>query len=103
MDGDRHCHDGSKQASLPPSPLQYLSYQELSARTGISISTLRRRVKQRRLPHFQPGGPRTRIVFPSNAIELCNQPDAGNEAAPPPPPPAPSRGRRGPAPKWLNR
>ena len=48
-----------------------LSIKELRDRTGFSVSTLRRRVKDGTLAKFQPGGPRTRMAFhPDASIKL---------------------------------
>src|SRR5213078_4633777 len=48
---------------------RYLTYDELSKITGISLSTLRRRVKDGSIPCIQPGGPRTRVVFPLDVLD----------------------------------
>jgi excisionase family DNA binding protein len=98
---------GEPAFSLTTQPC--LSYAELSKRTGISVPTLRRRVDEGKLPFFQPGGPRTRIVFPADVVEQLThvQPTL---AEPPPEPSTPSTTpesptpatpkRRGPQPKW---
>jgi excisionase family DNA binding protein len=93
-----------------PAPLLasrvYLGYAEIAAQTGISLSTLRRRVKEGRLPFIQPGGRRTRIVFPADVIERLLQ-NAGNAAETTPvssTEPARSAAKpthHGPRPKWL--
>lgn len=46
-----------------------LSIKELRDRTGFSVSTLRRRVKDGTLAKFQPGGPRTRMAFHPDALD----------------------------------
>lgn len=48
----------------------YLDVRALSARTGLSVSTIHRLKKEKKIPYFQPGGPRGRILFPEDAIEL---------------------------------
>ena len=48
---------------VPGTTSAYLSYGELSARTGLSLSTLRRRVKDGSLPCIQLGGPRSREFY----------------------------------------
>jgi excisionase family DNA binding protein len=99
-------HNRSPLADSPSNSIQkpggtpvYLTYEELSGLTGISQSTLRRRVKDGTLPFFQPGGRRTRVVFPADAVERIIR------AIPLPPevdlPPSPKTTHRGPAPKWL--
>ena len=57
-----------------PEPNDYLSLAQLAKVTGLSTSTLTRRFKEGKLFGFQPGGPRTRIVFPRNALDLAIQP-----------------------------
>lgn len=74
---------------------RYLTYEELSALTGLSLSTLRRRVLDGTIPFFQPGGPRTRVVFPADVVDRLMEP-----AAPLPQPLPPKTQRRGPQPKW---
>src|ERR1700676_619988 len=73
MDGFSH-HTTQTNSALAPSSNanagpKYLNYEELRDQTGLSLSTLRRLVKAGRLPFFQPGGPRTRIIFPADVIE----------------------------------
>ena len=81
---------------------RYLSIEELSASTTLSISTLRRLYKQGLIVGYQPGGPRTRIVFPPDAIEQVSR--ATSE---PPctgtPSKSPKTAQRGPRPQWMDR
>ncbi len=88
-----------------------LSYAELSQRTGISVPTLRRRVEEGKLPFFQPGGPRTRIVFPPDVVEQLTHvqpalaepfPEPSTPPVAPDPPTPPPAKRRGPQPKWRS-
>lgn len=83
----------------PEVPRGYLTYEELSQQTGISVSTLRRRVSDGTIPFFQPGGPRTRIVFPLDAVERLIQP-ASLLSPPKPESIQPKQHRLGPRPKW---
>jgi excisionase family DNA binding protein len=79
----------------------YLTYEELSQQTGISVSTLRRRVEEGAILFFQPGGPRTRIVFPLDVVErLINQKSAPPEASTEPCSSGPKRS--GPPLKWQH-
>lgn len=56
----------------PPSiAKKYLSLEELSALTGLSVSTLRRRVRDGSLPTWQPGGRRTRLLFPLELVDAA--------------------------------
>jgi excisionase family DNA binding protein len=81
---------------------RFLSITELAAATGFSVSTLRRLQQKGVLPFYQPGGPRTRLVFPADAIERCVE--AGSACLPTPLPPSeqPAARQRGPKPKWMN-
>ena len=75
------------------SPL-YLNVSELRAKTGLSISTIRRRMSDGTLRYLQPGGPRTRVLFPLDAIE----PERTSENLETKP-----TARSGPQPRWLGR
>jgi excisionase family DNA binding protein len=104
MDDSDHFREASQTAhsSGESVPRRYLSYQELSGMAGLSVSTLRRLVKNGQLPFFQPGGPGTRIVFAADVLERLIQPTprsaqesqkafARTKAGTPP----------GPQPKWM--
>ena len=99
-------HRGTTAADRPPART-CLSYEELSVQTGLSLSTLRRRVKEGKLPCIQPGGRRTRIVFPVDVVErLLQHASNSSETATVPPAPKPARPaanptHHGPRPKWL--
>ncbi len=80
-----------------PDP-RYLTPREFCARTRPSEATLRRRLKDGSIPFLQPGGPRTRLLVPADALE---RPAAATDADPPGPPgggPAPAI--PGPPPRW---
>jgi len=47
----------------------YVDIVELAARTRVSMSTINRLKRRGRIPFYQPGGKRTRVLFPLNAIE----------------------------------
>jgi hypothetical protein len=47
----------------------YLTINDLSALSGVSIATLRRWVRKGTLQAFQPGGPGTRLLFRPDALE----------------------------------
>ena len=48
---------------------RYLTVEELSKATTLSVSTLRRRFKEGSIVGFQPGGRGSKILFPIDAIE----------------------------------
>jgi len=52
---------------------RYIDVHELSARSGLSVSTLRRLKKQGKIPFFQPAGPGGRVLFAPDAIERASQ------------------------------
>ena len=78
-----------------------LTIQELNERSRLSISTLRRLVRDRKLPYFQPAGKGGKLSFPPDAIErMCILPDG--------PPGQPTSGEinppkrlSGPSPEWM--
>ena len=103
--------------------LKYVDIIGLAASTGLSISTINRLKKQGKIPFFQPGGRRARVLFPVDAIEGRVPSQALSGAAPPadkpgaaevdqagspqseaflPPIPEPSR-LPGPMPRWRRR
>jgi len=61
---------------MPPPPdnsnLQhtrhYLSPQEFSQLSGLSLATVHRYLKKGNLPFQQPGGPRSRILIPAEVL-----------------------------------
>jgi hypothetical protein len=48
---------------------RYISIQDLSEISGLSVSTLRRRVLDGSLVAAQPGGRRTRLLFPIDILD----------------------------------
>jgi hypothetical protein len=57
-----------------------LTIRELSARSGISITQLRRLANSGRIAFFQPGGRGGKLLFPPDAIEKSGQPQPEIEA-----------------------
>ena len=53
-----------------------ISIEEYARRTGFSISTIRRRIKDKTIVLFQPGGRRTRMSFPPEAAKVPPTPKA---------------------------
>ena len=92
-------------SSLPQKPVGfnggagYLTIEELSLASTLSVSTLRRLFQKGLIVGYQPGGPRHRILFPRDAIEYV-----ARATAPSLPTPAPdvksATPTRGPRPKW---
>jgi excisionase family DNA binding protein len=90
------------QAADQQTPRKCLTIEELSQWTGLSVSTIRRRVKDGTIPFLQPGGRRSRIVFPPDIVErliqITSQKSTNTEPIAVIPPEKPQR--RGPRPKW---
>lgn len=78
---------------------QFLSPVEFAEVTGLSPATVRRRIAERRIPIYQPGGPRTRVLIPIKALgapERSEPVPSGSPATD-----APPLGKlAGPAPRW---
>jgi len=74
----------------------YLTINQLSARTGFSVSTIRRLIRAGRLIAIQPGGARHRQIFSFDAIEQLTQPTTQNTPAETKPP-------CGPSPRWKKK
>jgi excisionase family DNA binding protein len=80
---------------------QYLTITEVSERTTLSVSTIQRLCRKGKLPYFQPGGPRTRLLFPPDVIEQAVKlAQDASLPAPDPPVAASPTPSRGPKPKW---
>jgi hypothetical protein len=85
-----------------PVPRRLLTIVELSAATTLSVSTLRRLYTRGLIVGYQPGGPRTRVVFPPDSIEQAVKAMlTASATAPEPTPETATAPRRGPRPKWL--
>jgi hypothetical protein len=97
---------------------QSLTIEDLERLSGLSVSTLRRRIADGSLPVIQPGGHRTRMAFLPNVLELLSQPrqritqpaSAETPEQPAPaqdkaekPTPGPSEPIPGRRPKWRER
>jgi hypothetical protein len=74
----------------------FVSVAEFCRKTGLSASTVRRRIAEGTLVVYQPGGPRSRVLIHISAIE--------GPLTPPPTPPEPPAAKTnqlpGPAPRW---
>ena len=89
---------------------RYLSPQEFSELSGLSLATVRRYLRSGRLPSRQPAGHRGRILIPADALELVivatppvetsQAPAAPSTPATTRPPVTPAR-PPGPRPRWT--
>jgi excisionase family DNA binding protein len=84
---------------------EYLSVQEFVAYSSLSIATVRRRLKEGKLPHLQFGGKGHRILIPRDALQASKAAPAAslkiNSLEEPPAPATPRR--RGPRASWTQR
>jgi excisionase family DNA binding protein len=97
-------HTAMPRMDSTPQDSAYLSPEDFARRSGLSVSTVRRYLADGRLPKFQPGGKRCRVLIPSSALAghldatsnvtlKREAPDRRQEETRPP----------GPKPKWLRR
>jgi len=69
--------------------------------TGLSASTVRRFIAAKRIPVFQPGGRRCRVLIPRDALDRTSLMQPTLDARAERPAAAPSAPRiPGPAPRW---
>lgn len=95
--------DASSDGRTTAVARRYLTIEELSILTTFSVSTLRRLRKRGLIVGYQPGGPRTRIVFPPDAIEQVVRAMSGTPTSlPATPSDSAEPPLRGPRPKWLD-
>lgn len=48
---------------------EYVSPREFVAQSGVSLPTVRRYLRNGRLPFIQPGGPHCRVLIPRSALK----------------------------------
>ena len=67
--------------ALDPTTSEFLSPKEFAGRSGLSLSTVHRRLAADDIPHLQLGGRRHRLLIPcaalTAAITTHQQPEAG--------------------------
>src|SRR5262245_20109401 len=63
---------------------KYLSIEEYSLHCGLSIPTIRRRVRDGSIPSMQPGGARHKILIPIDALKSPDTPAPGPSVSVPP-------------------
>jgi hypothetical protein len=95
----------------PPTPAaddqsrRYLSPQEFSHLSGLSLATVHRYLRSGKLPYRQPGGRRGRILILADALEAAPGADVGPDATTAvtvePQSPAPVARLSGPHPRWV--
>jgi hypothetical protein len=85
----------------------HVSPQEFSDQSGLSIASVRRYLRDGKLPFVQPGGPRGRVLIPTDALARLAIHGWGSPC-PPNPDTSPAGERRsegssrrsGPGPAW---
>jgi hypothetical protein len=92
---------------------KYLSPREYSTLTGLSMATVQRRLSTKQIPFFQPGGRRSRVLIPVDALqaqaeETGPEPSTNGSAGPQTvrdPKPAIKKQSHlpGPQPRWMNK
>jgi excisionase family DNA binding protein len=81
---------------------QFLSVEEYSHATGLSNCTVRRLIRDRKIPSYQPGGPGARVLIPLSALDCPDPAGPSDEAAAGARVAKPERNRlSGPRPRWL--
>ncbi len=81
---------------------RFVDIKELSQQSGLSVSTITRLKNAGQIPFFQPGGKRSRVLFPIDAIEAAASLAKPQLPDTEPPRQSPDRGK-GPAPHWKKR
>lgn len=77
---------------------KYWSVEEASQALGLSISTVRRRIRTGGIIAIQPGGPRTKLMIPVDAPFASRADDIPEIAAP-----SHREVRRGPKARWKQK
>jgi hypothetical protein len=93
--------DGERSLKPTDNPC-YIDIAELSRRTGLSVSTIRRLKEQGNIPCYQPAGKCGKLLFPVDAIERsAGQPPVSDPADTSGHFHASSGRLSGPAPAWM--
>lgn len=85
-------------------PKRYLTLAELVLTSGLSASTIRRRVRDGSISAIQPGGHRTKLLFAADVLENEAKPNATTDhvVAQASLPAILSQPRSGRRPKWMD-
>jgi excisionase family DNA binding protein len=59
----------------------FVTLAELSQASGLSASTIRRLVRDERIPHLQPSGKGGKLLFPRDAIERTSRAQGAGSVA----------------------
>jgi hypothetical protein len=99
------------QMADPPTPAaddqlrRYLSPQDFSRLSGLSLATVHRYLKTGKLAYRQPGGRRGRILILAEVLEATHgadvEPDASTAVTVEPQSTAPATRLSGPRPRWA--
>jgi hypothetical protein len=84
-------------------PCEFLSPLEFSLHSGLSIPTVRRYVKSGKLPAHQPNGRGSRILIPTNALEILRNQQASSTSSDSVAASDRSRKHSRPSPDWMKK
>jgi hypothetical protein len=84
-------------------PSQLVDIQTLSARTGLSVSTIRRLKNAGKITCFQPAGKCGKLLFPPDAIERASQSTKTVDQVEQPVEAQSPKRLSGPLPAWMQR
>jgi hypothetical protein len=62
--------ESDEQITAQPQDSRFLSVAAFARLTGLSVATVRRRVRDGSVVVFQPGGPRTRVLIPWTQLQF---------------------------------
>jgi excisionase family DNA binding protein len=62
------CGPTKMRDAIPSRQSHFVGVEEFAERSLLSVSTVRRRINDGSLPYVQPGGFRTRILIPADAL-----------------------------------
>ncbi|WP_339745343.1 hypothetical protein [uncultured Rubinisphaera sp.] len=80
----------------------FFSINEFVAKTGMSLSTVHRRIRGGDIQTYQPGGPKTRILIPAEELNTSYSHRSSTESALLYDRPQTANKKRGPKPRWQN-
>lgn len=83
-------------------PAHFLSLSEFSRLTGLSPSTIRRRVRDGSIRALQPGGRRTRLLFTVSALDSAKNSFGAIVSAPSPSGVSQITSRVSRRPQWMD-
>jgi hypothetical protein len=80
---------------------QLLTLKEFSDISKLSPATIHRLKRQGKIPFFQPSGPRGKLLFPADAVELAARATSDESSTTPTGTAARKPHLSGPCPAWM--